>query len=226
MRRPDPVARTVLDAYRSCGRRAAWHTELRWRTCPFAEVERLVPTEGDVLDLGCGHGHFAAYLARQAAGRRVHGVDVDAGKVSLGTDALARAGLADRVDLSIVDSGWVPSPGAYDAIVVADVLYLLGRERARIVLGALIDALRPGGTIVVKEMGSTPAWKARVNQAQERLAVGVLGITAGDEVAVLRERDIEGPMRAAGLVVTTHRLDRGYPHAHLAVVGERVEVPA
>lgn len=221
MRRPDAAARRVLDAFGEGGGQVRVHTTIRWWTCPFAAVEQLVPRDGDVLDLGCGHGHFSMYLALTSPGRRIVGVDIDGHKIAVGTRVLTRAGLGGRVDLRVVESGWTPEPNSFDAVVTNDVLYLMGRERAARALSAMAAATRPGGTVVVKEMGATPRWKHRVNDLQERLATRVLGITEGDELEVLGADEIEDPLVAAGLGVRRVELHRGYTHAHLAVVGTR-----
>jgi 2-polyprenyl-3-methyl-5-hydroxy-6-metoxy-1,4-benzoquinol methylase len=221
MRRPDPIAREVLDAYALAGRGVQLHTTIRWWTCPFSEVEALLPDDGEILDFGCGHGHFATYLARTGPRRHVLGVDIDAAKIDVGTRVLTRDGLGGRVELRAVTPEWIPEPDRYDAIVTNDVLYLLGPDRARTVLQAMASGVHRGGTVVVKEMGATPRWKHRINEVQERLATKVLRITAGDQLSVLPLDAIEAPLRDGGLSVRRVPLDRGYAHAHLAVIGVR-----
>ena len=60
---------------------------------------RLTPTGGTVVDLGCGSGRFAAYLARQRPDLRIVGLDLSAPMVAIGNAALRDAGLAGRVEL-------------------------------------------------------------------------------------------------------------------------------
>jgi SAM-dependent methyltransferase len=60
---------------------------------------RLTPLGGTVVDLGCGSGRFAAYLARQRPDLRVVGLDLSAPMVEIGNAALGEAGLANRVQL-------------------------------------------------------------------------------------------------------------------------------
>ena len=80
----------VRDAYRGLGRGDRFHVAVRWRSCPFAQVEQHVPRAGRVLDLGCGHGSFALYLAARSAERTVTGVDVDADKLAAARQAAGR----------------------------------------------------------------------------------------------------------------------------------------
>lgn len=218
--RRDATARRVLSAFAAGGAGSRMHTRVRWWTCPFPAIEALVPTSGRVLDVGCGHGLLSIYLAATAPDRVVHAVDIDDQKVAVGVDAARRSGVAERVTFEVVERGWRPRAEHYDAVVANDVLYLMGRVHAGAFLTAAAAAIRPGGRVVVKEMASTPRWKASLNEAQELLATKVLRITEGDTLEVLMEGEIEGPLLAAGLAVTLHRLDRGYPHPHLAVVGE------
>lgn len=222
MRRADPVAAEILRHYRDeGGRRVGVHASARWATCPFPAVESLVPRHGRVLDIGCGHGTFAAYAATLAPERRIDGVDVDGEKLAVGTRVLARLGLDDRVHLAVVEPGWRPPPNTYDALVIVDVLYLLGERRARELVEAAARSLVEGGVLVVKEMDTRPRAKWWWNQLQERLAVQVLRITEGDRVAPVVPERIGDAMVAHDLVVSSHEWHQGYVHPHLGLVGRR-----
>jgi SAM-dependent methyltransferase len=107
-----------------------------------AEVAGLRP--GAALDLGCGAGRNAVWLAEQ--GWRVTAVDFS--DVALG---MARA-LADerRVAVEWIEAdalGWTPPPRAYDLVCV---LYLqLPAPERRVALARAAEAVRPGGTLLV-----------------------------------------------------------------------------
>ena len=59
------------------------------------------------------------------------------------------------------------APGEWDAIVVADVLYLLSPSSKRELLKAMVEHLAPGGAFIVKETDTRPAWKFTINRMQE-----------------------------------------------------------
>ena len=48
---------------------------------PFEQVEKLVPKKGLVLDLGCGDGFLANYLAISGPERKVIGVDLNKDRI-------------------------------------------------------------------------------------------------------------------------------------------------
>jgi 2-polyprenyl-3-methyl-5-hydroxy-6-metoxy-1,4-benzoquinol methylase len=216
--RPDAAAARVLAAYDDLGWGDRFHVAVRWRSCPFPAVEARVPRAGRVLDVGCGHGLFALYLAARAPDRAVVGVDVDAAKLVSARRAAARAGL--QVDFAEAVGGALPA-GPWDAVTVVDVLYLLGPAAALDLVARAAAAVAPGGTLVVKEIDTRPRWKYQLTRLQEVVATRVTRITEGAGVAFVPPDDIAAAMTAAGLSVTRHPLGRRSVHPHLLLVGRR-----
>lgn len=214
----DRDARRVLDAYDHLGRGDRFHVAVRWRSCPFPQVEAHVPRAGRILDVGCGHGLFALYLAARAPERQVVGVDIDADKLLSARQAAERASLPVRFAQSA--DGVLPD-GPWDVITVIDVLYLLGAEVALDLVRRAAAALAPGGVVVVKEIDLRPRWKYRLARVQEVVSTRVTRITEGDAVAFVPPDDIAGAMMAAGLTVDRQPLDRGSLHPHLLLMGRR-----
>lgn len=222
------AARLALDAYPAAGapRGERFHVSFRWWSCPFPSVERAVPLDGRVLEIGCGHGVLSLYLALCSPRRRVVGVDIDRDKLDLARRAAAA--LADlvapdpapSVTFEHADGGRVPA-GPWDAIVIADVLYLLDVDTRHALLDAAVSTLAPGGSLVLKETDRRPRWKRTFTVAQELLATQVLRITEGDTVDFERPEEVVARLRARGLEVVARRIDQGYLHPHHLVVGRR-----
>lgn len=51
--------------------------KIRFWDAPYIEVEKIVPKKGITLDLGCGEGLFANFLASTSKERQVFGLDID-----------------------------------------------------------------------------------------------------------------------------------------------------
>jgi 2-polyprenyl-3-methyl-5-hydroxy-6-metoxy-1,4-benzoquinol methylase len=199
------------------------HTRLRWWWCPLPAIESSVPESGDVLEVGCGHGLLSLYLGLESPRRHVVGVDIDGAKIAEGKEAAGRLrpGEAD-VSFEVVDPGYVPG-GAWDAITIADVLYLLPEDDQRALLAGAAGALRPNGVVVVKEMGSQPRWKLTWNRAQETLATRVFRVTdsVGRGLTFVEPERMASWLAAGGLDVTHRAIDHGYPWPHHLIVGRR-----
>lgn len=51
------------------------YIKLRWQLCPFEKIERLIPKKARVIDIGCGFGLLANYLALTSEDRAAVGID-------------------------------------------------------------------------------------------------------------------------------------------------------
>jgi len=217
-----PAARRALSLYDDAPRGARFHTVMRWWSAPFADLELEVPLSGPVLEVGCGHGLFSLYLAIAGRARRVVGVDIDVEKIGVARAAAAHLS-ADEAEVSfeVVDGAVPRVEGGWRSIVIADVLYLLGAERRGQLLDECVDALAPGGLLVVKEIDKVPGWKARLATVQELVATKVLRITEGDEVEFADPRLLAARLEAAGCATMVKRLDHGYPHPHCVILATK-----
>jgi 2-polyprenyl-3-methyl-5-hydroxy-6-metoxy-1,4-benzoquinol methylase len=122
-----------------------------------AELGGLAP-RGRALDVACGEGRNAIWLAR--LGWRVTAVDYSAVAIGRARRLAAQHG----VDVEWIEAdvtAFVPEPGAFHLVVVA-YLHLPGAER-RQVLAHAAAALAPGGTLLM------------IGHARRNLAEGVGG---------------------------------------------------
>ena len=227
VKRPRSAAfRRAVALWDDSPRSARLHTTIRAWTAPFEALELHVPRSGAVLEIGCGHGLFATFLALSSPERRVVGIDIDAEKIELAKKMSSRLADGDaELSFDRVTSGEVPTvEGGWDAIVFADVLYLLQPEARSRLLVECAEALAPSGVLIVKEVDTEPRMKARVAQFQEFLATRVLRITQGDAMDFPSADELSTEMARAGLVTRTARLDKGYFHPHCVVIGSRPTV--
>ena len=218
-----PAARRVMQLWADSDRRGRFHTTARWWSAPFAELELEVPLAGDILEVGCGHGVLTTYLAITSRARRVVGIDIDADKIALACDAVGRLG-PDEADLrfEVQPSGVVPTvEGGWRSIVIADVLYLLGRERRDALLASCVEALAPGGLLVIKEVDTKPLVKARISQLQELISTKVLRITDGHSLEFASSEELVATLVDLGMSTMAKRIDHGYLHPHCVVLGTK-----
>lgn len=213
----------VASAYASEPWTTRAHTMVRWATSPMAAVERELPERGRVLEIGCGHGMFCVTAALGSPDRTVLGADIDGAKLVEARRAAAAAGLGeDRLEFLEVEPDWrPPTDELYDAVVILDVLYLLGVPGALELTRAAARVVRPGGRLLVKEMDTERRWKARFCAAQEYAATRLTHVTEGDTVELVPLADIRAVMQDEGLQVGMRSLDRHLPWPHALLVGTR-----
>jgi len=110
---------------------------------------------GDAVDLGCGNGGDALWLARR--GWRVTAVDISDVALARLTDLARSHGLGDRVSGEQHDLHESFPRGEFDLISAHYLHTSFDLDRAR-VLRLAAHALRPGGRLLVVDHGSTGPW--------------------------------------------------------------------
>ena len=106
-------------------------------------VARWLPEGGRVLDLGGGHGRYAAEMAKQ-------GMEATLFDKPVCTE-IARELCGDGIAVLNGDFHTDDLGGPYDAILVSNIVHGLGEGATLALLKRLVAALAPNGRIVVKD---------------------------------------------------------------------------
>ncbi|MFI2632736.1 class I SAM-dependent methyltransferase [Streptomyces collinus] len=110
---------------------------------------------GQALDLGCGEGGDALWLASQ--GWHVTAVDISAVAVERLTALAGSHGLGDRVNAVRHDLQASFPQGGFDLVCAHYLHTPFGLDRST-VLRSAAHVLRPGGRLLVVDHGSTAPW--------------------------------------------------------------------
>jgi ubiquinone/menaquinone biosynthesis C-methylase UbiE len=125
----------------------SWATTEESREIPH---RLALKSDSSVLELGCGSGGYALYVA-EAVGCRVVGLDINVPGVQNANQLAAERGLAEQVHFEQCDvSKSLPfKDGTFDAVFSNDVLcHLAGRPT---VLGEMFRILKPGGRMLFSD---------------------------------------------------------------------------
>ena len=107
----------------------------------LAEATGIGP--GDhVLEIGCGWGGFAEFAAGEI-GCKVTGLTISREQLAFARERMAKAGLADRVELKFQD--YRDETGTYDRIVSIEMFEAVGEKYWPAYFSKLHECLKPGG---------------------------------------------------------------------------------
>ncbi|WP_329080335.1 FAD-dependent oxidoreductase [Streptosporangium sp. NBC_01469] len=111
---------------------------------------------GTALDLGCGEGADAIWLARR--GWRVTATDISGVALDRAARHAAAADVADRIDWQRHDLGASFPDGVFD-LVSAHFLHSLGDMPREKILRTAASAVAPGGVLLVVGHAGFPSWE-------------------------------------------------------------------
>lgn len=158
---------------------------------------------GSLLEIGPGGGHALVHFAQRFPMSRVIGVEFDAPSVELARRAVEEAGVSDRVEVRHGDANELDEEGAYDLVTMNIVLHETGGSAEyRNVLRRTLDALAPGGTVLVSELPypdspseyrANPVYKALAGVQIHEAQVDCGTITQGELPALLIEAGFVNP---------------------------------
>jgi SAM-dependent methyltransferase len=150
----------------------------------------LLPDTGQALDVACGSGRHAVWLAER--GLHVLAIDRQSDAIAaLSAHRLARAGRIDAQVRDLETGQRLIAPDAYDVVVGTRYLH-------RPLFPQLVAALRPGGVLIYETFTTAQAARGKPTNPDFLLRPGEL-VTLVRPLTILaqREGDFDGRMVAS-----------------------------
>jgi SAM-dependent methyltransferase len=174
-------------------RNRVWSGRVNVRLAEVASTR----SPGTALDLGCGEGGDAMWLAER--GWRIVAVDIsDTALARAAEDAQARA-VGDRVDFQQHDLSTSFPEGAFDLVSAQFLHSTVPLDRIAIFTAAA-HVVRPGGLLLIVDHSGPPPWASKLNHHHEFQSpaevLAALNLPEGewDQVRVgAAEREVTGP---------------------------------
>jgi demethylmenaquinone methyltransferase/2-methoxy-6-polyprenyl-1,4-benzoquinol methylase len=159
--------------------------DVGWR----ARLKRHLPDTGRdgrklrVLDVATGTADLAIELAKDRRVGKVVGVDVSAGMLSHGAAKVERAGLGERVFLSLGDARVLEGQEDFDVVTISFGIRNVPDTLQG--LRAMHQALAPGGVLLVLEFAepTTPVFAPAYRVYRRHVLPVIGGMIAGDTSA-------------------------------------------
>lgn len=115
------------------------------------ELARFLDTSKckTLLDLGCGPGTYAFHLGMRNPNLQLYLADLP-GVLKFTKEVKSKYPLQNQVHYLSLDVLKDEIPGAYDLILVSNLLHMLGERASRNLIKRLYASLNPGGSLVVQ----------------------------------------------------------------------------
>jgi 1-acyl-sn-glycerol-3-phosphate acyltransferase len=141
-----------------------WYMRIKMHLEDYYDLYvRLMPREGNILDLGCGYGFISYMLMFTSEFRCVTGVDYDAEKIGVAENCFSKNA---RISFTVADVGsYEITPN--NGFLLSDVLHYLQPEKQAELLRSCCRNLLPGGTILIREANAELAQRHKRSKLTE-----------------------------------------------------------
>jgi ubiquinone/menaquinone biosynthesis C-methylase UbiE len=159
VRTTDDSGRSALESLPAAY--ADWRSSTLGRVTDALEQDLILDLVGPpagrrILDVGCGDGVLAVELASRGA--IVTGIDASPDMIAAARKRASRE--KQDIDFVVAEAGALPfDADSFDAVVAVAVLCFV--ERPSTSLGDMNRVLRPGGRLVIGELGKWSSWAAK-----------------------------------------------------------------
>jgi uncharacterized protein len=140
--------RQLRSLYRCQGAYVEQYVFWKLRTDPlFGALDRAAPRQGHIFDAGCGYGLVMHWLELDSPQRTLQGLDHDPAKVRVARSSARHSSRLSFQQGDLLTAAWPRC----DAVLLCDVLHYFPRESKARVLQRAFEALRVGGSLIVRD---------------------------------------------------------------------------
>jgi 2-polyprenyl-6-hydroxyphenyl methylase/3-demethylubiquinone-9 3-methyltransferase len=180
-----------------------WHT-------PYDVIEPFIPREGVIVDLGCGYGLFANFLALTSRRRQIRGIDLSERKLKYADRGVPNVSFRKG---DVLRCQWERC----QAVALIHLLHHLSsfKEQEEL-LRACYERLDSDGVLLTLEVDNNPRWKFLCGQLVDTVAY------LGDTFYYRTSSELTDVLRTIGFrdieAVPVHK---GVPLSHTVYVARK-----
>jgi len=140
---------------------------LRSMILPIDKIERLLPPEGRILDVGCGFGFTSLYFALKNGNRFIVGSEISAKRI-----ALAKKISKEVKNVAFKTSSLIEEKNEkFEAILAIDLLHHISHEQKKQFFKKASSSLNPHGLLIIKDIDKKPIFKYIWNYLHDSIMV-------------------------------------------------------
>ncbi len=192
---PRVLRRKVERLYRYQGKFVEQFVHWKMKLDPmFAALTDVVPKAGFVLDLGCGYGLAAQWLAHTSDRLKFLGVDYDEDKIRVARRTAPGHEGIEFESRDIIHWDFPPC----DTVLLLDVLHYMAPEKQDILLGKARRALRPGGRLILRDAARSETSAHQRVVRWEKFATGIGHNHSVENLHYRTELELTDALKRAG----------------------------
>lgn len=186
------------------------------------EIGQYLPSNGNVMEVGCGFGLFALYFASVHPDLEIRAVDLDEGRIAAAEASQHKLGI-NNVTFEVGDAEEIDLRcEPLDAVYMLDLIHHIPHAAARRLVHQVYDVLRPGGVLIIKDVDTRPRWKMTFTLLLDLL------MTGGERPDYWSSAELADLLQRDGFKVFRHSMVDllPYPHQVFIAIKDPIATPA
>lgn len=172
-----------------------FYDALRSLILPLREIDKVLPKSGEIIDLGCGNGVIAKFIAKKSS-RKVTGIDLNKNRIPQFSSPNLKFIQADITKYKFDRA---------DAVVISDVLHHLSYANQDEVITNIYAGLRKKGVAVIKEIDASEFIRSRLSRFWDFI------LYPQDKILYISYRQLKTKLNKLGFKVKILRPCRFFP---------------
>lgn len=161
---PDYFVNRLIAQYIYKGPVLEWYVKIKLKLEKnFKYFHEIIPTKGQITDIGCGYGYLGYMLKLVAPERKVLGIDYDQEKIDVASEIAV-----EDPDLNFVvgDATEVELPES-DVFIITDVLHYLPENLQERLITKCMEKLLPDGKLIIRDADADLEERTKVTKQTE-----------------------------------------------------------
>lgn len=175
------------------------------------EIGQYLPSKGKVLDVGCGFGLFSLYYAMRYPELSIDGIDLNKTRIQMARDAATSLGVTN-VWYRVGNVTEFKIEEGFQTVYMLDIIHHLPRMRVRPLLEAIYASLTSGGTLLIKDVNTSPIWKRWFTWYLDK------AMDFRTPVSYWSQTTLVSVLNSIGFSVFTHEMVDTMPYPHVLYI--------
>jgi len=182
----------------------------RWKICPFEQLVESLPNSGKMVEFGCGIGLFSNLAAVKKPGLEVTGIDENSKAIQV-----AQSTIRSRQNIQFLhqNAQSFKDKESMDVVAMIDVIHHVPRKYQPQVLITARETLKPGGTLILKDIDERPRWMVGASYLHDMIQI--------HPPYFLNNRDLINLVTSNGFEINSRWAQRMVHIPHLTLVAKR-----
>lgn len=202
----------IINIYKKFSFLTKIHIWVRYKTCPFLDIEQFIPKEGLIVDYGCGFGIFAHILSILSPKRKIFAFDISKTKIE---EAKNTVNIDRRINFSSDKNQIEEMIKSADCVALLDVICYFSNQEREKALKSFYKNLKKGSILIIKDVQKKFSIKYFLLFFQEIIAVKIIKITEADSLNFFNCEYLHNLIKGIGFKVKVVDLSKNYLYPHI-----------